>query len=222
MRKLFILALLSAVVLTKRDTSKTGKKMARRLNEDVVRNLDSDDSSDSDDEDDQRRIRPRLDESSQFLRYVAENNKHYENAEEWTLRNECWRKSHKKVKKMNRKNRNKGVTFGDNFTSDMMDEEFYGMLGLDTVDLAGGEEDEDFNIDSSELDNEDDRRRLQQAAKVDWVEAGKMGPVKSQGRCGACWSYSATSVLESMIAIKTGNDIVRLSEQEGVDCTTNT
>lgn len=67
MRKLFILALLSAVVLTKRDTTKTGKKMARRLNEDT-RNLDSDsdsDSSDSDSSDDEdgslTRIMPRMD-----------------------------------------------------------------------------------------------------------------------------------------------------------------
>ena len=226
MRKLFILALLSAVVLTKRDTTKTGKKMARRLNEDT-RNLDSDsDSSDSDSSDDEdgsiTRISPRMDESSKFLKYVAENNKHYENAEEFTLRNECWRKSHKKVERLNRNNKYRGVTFGDNFTSDMMDEEFADMLGLDTVDLSGGEVDEEFTIDSSEVDTEEGRRRLQQAAKVDWVAAGKMGPVKSQGRCGACWSFSATSVLESMMAIKTGNDIVRLSEQEGVDCTTNT
>ena len=53
MRKLFILALLSAVVLTKRDASKTGKKMTRRLNEDV-RILDSDSDDSSDDEDERR------------------------------------------------------------------------------------------------------------------------------------------------------------------------
>ena len=224
MRNLFIVALLSAVVLTKRDTSKTGKKMTRRLEKDItdMRNLRSDSDDSSDDEDNFRgqRIASRLDESTEFLRYVAENNKHYEDAEEFTMRNECWRKNHKKVRRLNRKNRGLGVVFGDNFTSDMMDGEFGAMLGLDTVDLALGE-DEDFDIDSSEVDTEDGRRRLQ-AVKVDWAAEGKMGPVKSQGRCGACWSYSATSVLESMIAIKTGNDIVRLSEQEGVDCTTNT
>ena len=136
------------------------------------------------------------------------------------MRNECWRKNHKKVSKLNRKNKNKGVKFADNFTSDFMDDEFNAMLGLDTQDL-GGLEDEEFDLDATEIESEDGRRRLQ-AAAVNWVTEGKMGPVKSQGRCGACWSYSATSVLEAMLAIKTGNPIQRLSEQEGVDCTTNT
>lgn len=53
MRKVFILALLSAVVLTKRDTTKTGKKMTRRLSDDI-RNLDSDSDDSSDDEDERR------------------------------------------------------------------------------------------------------------------------------------------------------------------------
>lgn len=101
-----------------------------------------------------------------------------------------------------------------------MDDEFNAMLGLDTLDLAGME-DEDFDLDGSELDTDDGRRRLQ-ATAVNWVEAGKVSPVKSQGRCGSCWSFSATTALESMQAITTGEPIVRLSEQEGVDCTTNT
>ena len=54
------------------------------------------------------------------------------------MRNECWRKNHKKVKRLNRKNRGKGVVFGDNFTSDFMDEEFSAMLGLNTMDVSMG------------------------------------------------------------------------------------
>ena len=161
-----------------------------------------------------------IDESSQFLQFAAENNKFYSTADEFTMRNNNWRKSHKKVAKLNKKNKMGNVKFADNFTSDLMDDEFNAMLGLDTLDLAGME-DEDFDLDGSELDTDDGRRRLQ-ATAVNWVEAGKVSPVKSQGRCGSCWSFSATTALESMQAITTGEPIVSLSVQEGVDCTTNT
>ena len=62
-------------------------------------------------------------------------------------------------------------------------------------------------------------RRLQEDMSVNWVERGKVAPVKNQGDdCGSCWAFTATTVQESMQAIKTGNPVVRLSEQEGVDC----
>ena len=53
---------------------------------------------------------------------------------------------------------------------------------------------------------------------VNWVEAGKVGPVKNQGSCGSCWSFSALTTQEAMQSIQTGASPVRLSEQEGVDC----
>ena len=48
-----------------------------------------------------------------------------------------------------------------------------------------------------------------------------MVPVKNQGGCGSCWAFAATSVQEAMEAIKNDTTPVRLSEQEGVDCVTN-
>ena len=47
---------------------------------------------------------------------------------------------------------------------------------------------------------------------------GKVHPVKDQGNCGSCWAMAATTVQESMQAIKKDTAPVRLSEQEGVDC----
>lgn len=52
---------------------------------------------------------------------------------------------------------------------------------------------------------------------IDWRLKNAVTPVKDQGNCGSCWSFSATGAMEGAYSIKNVN-LLSFSEQELVDC----
>jgi C1A family cysteine protease len=59
-------------------------------------------------------------------------------------------------------------------------------------------------------------------ASVDWAAKGALSPVKQQGQCGSCWSFSTTGALEGAYFVKHGKlpSAHGFSEQQLVSCDT--
>lgn len=54
--------------------------------------------------------------------------------------------------------------------------------------------------------------------EINWVNKGRVAPVKDQGNCGSCWTFAATCAIESAYAIKKNINPILFAEQQLVDC----
>lgn len=76
-----------------------------------------------------------------------------------------------------------------------------------------------FKMDVKE--GEEDLELLASLPKsVDWRDADVVTAVKDQGKCGSCWAFATTAVIESYVALETG-ELFDLSPQQIVSCAPN-
>merc|ERR1712042_417491 len=123
--------------------------------------------------------------------YKLEYNKHY-TAEEEPIRYANWQKEVAEVELHN-------AMYGEDFTqavnemSDLSEEEY------DQIYLQGLRVPEESDAELWTPSNEPVPN------SVDWRSQGLVTPVKNQGQCGSCYSFSATGALEGAVKKAKGN-----------------
>jgi len=142
--------------------------------------------------------------------FKQEHGRNYETAEE-TERKQTFAENLKKIEIHNylHSKGQKSYTLGVNQFADMKTSEFaalmngYRMRTNATVRHGSSYLSPNIHIDVPDT--------------VDWRTKGYVTPVKDQGHCGSCWSFSSTGALEGQHFRKT-QQLVSLSEQNLVDC----
>jgi cathepsin L len=150
--------------------------------------------------------------NQQWNMWKKNNNKQYSNTED-QVRRVAWENNLKIVQQHNLQ-ADLGVhTFylGMNKFADLTLTEFVKMMnGYNATGAPRRQASQTFTFNPSLTDLPD---------TVDWRTQGYVTPIKDQGQCGSCWSFSATGSLEGQTFKKTGK-LVSLSEQNLVDCST--
>jgi len=138
---------------------------------------------------------------NQFLDFIEKHKKNYESIETFNKRFEIFRDNMKYIEEMNILGKN--ITLGETQFSDLTEDEF---KKLQMTNVFFSRTCNTYSYTESNI-----------PASIDWRERNAVTPVKDQGQCGSCWSFSATGAMEGAWAIKSG-ELVSLSEQQLVDC----
>ena len=149
-----------------------------------------------------------------------------------------WLENDKYITEMN--GRNLSYTLGHNHFSGMNDEEFSKYINLNNGYLGKIDREKiKHTIDEVKCLNEcvknynsehkldalscvkeclsQDTILTSTPSSINWVEKGAVTPVKDQGQCGSCWSFSTTGALEGAYYIAHGK-LLSFSEQQLVSC----
>lgn len=120
-----------------------------------------------------------------------------------------WIENHKYIEEIN--SRNLSYKLGHNQFSGMDSSDFSNYLGMSRILFQDNSQ---YLRAYKPIDN-----KQSVPESVNWVKSGAVTPVKDQGQCGSCWSFSTTGALEGAFFIKNG-DLQSFSEQQLVDCDT--
>mmetsp|Transcript_12522 Transcript_12522/g.10756 ORF Transcript_12522/g.10756 Transcript_12522/m.10756 type:complete len:337 (-) Transcript_12522:85-1095(-) len=142
---------------------------------------------------------------SLFHSWKSEHQKYYQSLEEETFRLAIFTENLAKINEMNSQPDSK-ATFGLTQFADLTEEEF------GSIYTGYNPESKKYNPENVVILNDKDL-----PDSVNWTAQGAVTPVKNQGECGSCWSFSTTGSTEGLNFIKT-NKLLSFSEQQLMDC----
>jgi C1A family cysteine protease len=144
---------------------------------------------------------PISDAERAFIDFVSKFHRSYGTKEEFAHRLSIFEKNFKHIVEHNKAN--KSHKLGVNHMTDYSDAEYKALLGW----KASGRARQEKHLTLGAPVN-----------TVDWRTKNAVTPVKDQGQCGSCWSFSTTGAIEGANALFGTKTLVSLSEQNLVDC----
>ncbi len=146
-----------------------------------------------------------LDYWKSFLNFQKRFNKVYSSQGELTQRFDIFKENLKTIIQHNLEKHN--FTMAVNRFTDLSATEFKkNIVGAGLLQTTAASPCETYSFQNSKVPD-----------SVDWRTQNAVTPVKDQGQCGSCWSFSATGAMEGAWAIAT-NKLVSLSEEQLVEC----
>ncbi|EAS06454.1 papain family cysteine protease (macronuclear) [Tetrahymena thermophila SB210] len=152
-----------------------------------------------------------------YNKWREENGKVYSSEAEKIYRQSVFLENYQSVQEHN-KNSNHTYSVGINQFSDITLQEYQQRILMKNSPLNELAKNKNRLLQSSPIQNSND---TQIASSIDWRKKGGVSPVKNQGECGGCWTFSATGLMESFNLIHNKPQNVSLySQQQLLDCVT--
>ena len=140
-------------------------------------------------------------EDYKFMEFISAQGRSFGTKAEFQFRSKVFKARLAEIDRLN--SSQDTATYGVNAFTDRTESEMKKMLGYRSQDKIRSATE---TLDVTNL-----------ADSVDWVTKGAVTPVKNQGQCGSCWSFSTTGSVEGAMFLKTGK-LTSYSEQQLVDC----
>ena len=150
---------------------------------------------------------------AEFQGFINNYGSSYTSDSEHAFRLEVFKKNMEKAAEL--QSMNPLAEFGVTLFSDRTEEEMSKMMGLMEFEEPKDEEDQESLKWIAEFYT---KRSYDTMTSRDWSK--HMQPITNQKMCGSCWAFSTMATLEGYRSIR-GQETVKLSEQELVDCVPN-
>ena len=150
--------------------------------------------------------------STAFADFKTEYGKEYASEEEEAMRKKAFAFNYKRIVEYN-KQAERTVTLGINQFADIPDDEF------DKRYLSYPTDNPQCTVAHTRHIRTQPTPQHHADIDINWADRGFLPMPKDQGNCGSCWTFAATSVIETIYALRNGKDkLTRLAEQQLVDC----